>query len=102
MKNQIYSLNGRPVIGGRVVAIGEDTFVVKKPGREERITVPVFCLILEGAFTLRARYRISKNIKDQTVSIGDFVLCEVIKFDGVFDPSVVVHQINPEDNGGEQ
>jgi len=92
-----YSINGRPILGGRVVAVGEDTFIVKKPGREERITVPVFCLILDGAHTLRARYRVSKDIKDQVVSIGDFVVCEVVKFDGVFDPSVVVHVINPEE-----
>jgi len=93
----IYSLNGRPIIGGRVVAVGEDTFVVKKPGREERITVPVFSLILENAHVLRARYRVSKDLKDQTVSIGDFVICEVVKYDGQFDPSLVVHKINPEE-----
>jgi len=92
-----YSINGRPIIGGRVVAVGEDTFVVKKPGREEKITVPVFCLILEGAHTLRAKYRISKDLKDQTVSIGDFVVCEVVKYDGQFDPTLVVHKINPEE-----
>ena len=99
---EVYSINGRPVIGGRVVAVGEDQFVVKKPGREEKITVPVFCLILDGAHTLRARYRISKDIKDQTVSVGDFVLCEVVKYDGQFDPSLVIHQINPKDIRGEK
>ena len=99
---EVYSINGRPVIGGRVVAVGEDKLKISKPGREEIITFQVFSLLLENAHVLRARFRLSKDLKNQTVSVGDFVVCEVIKFDGQFDPSVVIHQINPdiENEGG--
>jgi hypothetical protein len=94
---QIYSLNGRPVLGGRVVAVGQDQIKISKPGREEIVTFPVFSLLLENAHTIRARYRMAKEIKNEAISVGDFVVCEVVKFDGVFDPSVVIHKINPEE-----
>jgi len=94
--NKIYSINGRPVLGGKVVAVGQDQIKISKPGREEVVTFPVFSLLCDNAHTIRARYRLSKELKNETVSVGDFVICEVIKFDGVFDPSVVVHQINPD------
>jgi len=94
---QVYSINGRPILGGRVVAVGQDQIKISKPGREEVITIQVFSLILDNAHTVRARFRLSKELKDEVVNVGDFVLCEVIKFDGVFDPSVVVRVINPEE-----
>ena len=93
---QVYSINGRPIIGGHVIAVGQDQIKITKPGREEVITFPVFSLLLENAHVLRARYRLAKELKNEAVSVGDFVLCEVIKFDGQFDPSLVVHEINPE------
>ena len=93
---QVFSINGKPIIGGRVVAVGQDQFKVTKPGREEIITVSVFSLVLDNAHTIRARYRLVKELKNESINVGDFVICEVIKFDGQFDPSLVVHEINPE------
>jgi len=93
---QVYSINGRPILGGRVVAVGQDQIKISKPGREEVITIQVFSLILDNAHTVRARFRLSKELKNEVVNVGDFVICEVIKFDGVFDPSLIVHAINPE------
>ena len=92
-----YSINGRPIVGGRVVAVGQDVFKVSKPGREEIITVQVFSLLLDNAHVLRARYRLAKELKNEALSVGDFVICEVVKYDGQFDPSLIVHVINPEE-----